>query len=161
MNVQPIHNVFIILHAAAATISFFTGSFLILSKWSTQLQRVYTLYWWTLVGMVVLLAGAILVYWLEYTSVERIIFSGLFVLGIYMLYRARNAGHLLEAQQNNWKHNYIEHIGFTLISLFEGFIIVSGLNSGFPGWLVAVLAILGVLLGRWLIAFAQRRVRNE
>jgi len=161
MNIQSLHNLFIILHAAAATISFFTGSFLILSKGSTQMQRGHSWYWWTLVGMVVLLAGAILVYWQEYTSIERIIFPGLFVLGIYMLYRAQNAGRLLEAQRNNWKHDYIEHIGFTLISLFEGFIIVSGLTSGFPGWLVAVLAILGVLLGRWLIAFSQRRVRNE
>ena len=158
MNVQSIHNVFIILHAAAATITFLTGCFLILSQRNTLTQRWYGLYWWTLVGMVVLLAGAILVYWIEYTSVERIIFPGLFALGIYMLYRARNAGRLLEAQRNDWKHDYTEHIGFTLISLFEGFIIVSGLNSGFPGWLVAVLAILGVLVGRWLIGFAQRRV---
>jgi uncharacterized membrane protein YfcA len=161
MNVQLIHNIFITLHAAAATLSFFTGCFLVLSKRNTQMQRWHGLYWWSLVGMVVLLAGAILVYWIEYTSVERIIFPGLFVLGLYMLYRARNAGRLLEAQQNNWKHDYIEHISFTLISLFEGFIIVSGLNSGFPGWLVAVLAILGLLLGRWLTVFAQRRVKNE
>ena len=48
-----------------------------------------------------------------------------------------------------------------LISLFEGFIIVSGLNSGLPGWLVAILAILGVLLGRWLIRFAQRRIEMD
>ena len=161
MNVQSIHNIFITLHATAATLSFFTGCFLVLSKRNTQMQRWHGLYWWSLVGMVVLLAGAILVYWIEYTSVERIIFPGLFVLGLYMLYRARNAGDLVEKQQNHWKHNYIEHISFTLISLFEGFIIVSGLNSGFPGWLVAVLAILGLLLGRWLTVFAQRRVKNE
>jgi hypothetical protein len=98
------------------------------------------------------------VYWTNYSSVERIIFPGLFVLGIYMLYRARNANLLRKAHQNNWTQGYIEHIGFTLISLFEGFIIVSGLNSGFPGWLVALLAILGVLAGRWMIGFAQRRV---
>lgn len=161
MNVQSIHNVLIFLHAAAATISFFGGCFLILSKRNSRIEPWHALYWWTLVGMVVLLAGAILVYWRAYTSVERIIFPGLLALGIYMLYRARTAGQLLEAQRNGWKHNYIEHIGFTLISLFEGFIIVSGLNSGFPGWLVGVLAILGVLVGRWLIGFAQRRARNE
>ena len=78
-----------------------------------------------------------------------------------MLYRARSASRLLQVQPNAWKHDYIEHIGFTLISLFEGFIIVSGLNSGLPGWLVAILAILGVLLGRWLIRFAQRRIEMD
>ena len=56
------------------------------------------------------------------------------------------------------KHTFIEHIGFTLISLFEGFIIVSGLNSGIPGGLVAVVAILGVLVGRWALGLAQRRI---
>ena len=49
--------------------------------------------------------------------------------------------------------------GFTLISLFEGFIIVSGLNSGLPGWLVALVAIIGVLLGRWSIGVAQQRAK--
>jgi hypothetical protein len=108
--------------------------------------------------MVILLAGAILVSWKNYSTLERVIFPGLFVLGIYMLYRARNANLLRKTRQNEWTQDYIEHIGFTLISLFEGFIIVSGLNSGVPGWLVALLAILGVLAGRWMIGFAQRRL---
>jgi hypothetical protein len=77
---------------------------------------------------------------------------------MYMLYRARNARRLLQDHQGAWNHEYIEHIGFTLISLFEGFIIVAVLNAGGPGWLVAILAILGILAGRSVIGFAQRRV---
>lgn len=158
MDTQSLHNVLIILHAISATICFFTGCFLILSLKQAANQQWFNFYWGALVGMVILLAGAILVYWTNYSSLERIIFPGLFVLGIYMLYRARNANLLRKARQNDWTQGYIEHIGFTLISLFEGFIIVSGLNSGVPGWLVALLAILGVLTGRWMIGFAQRRV---
>ncbi|SRR6266498_1454492 len=157
MDVQSLHNVLIILHAASAVISFFVGCFLILSLRNTSIQRWFGFYWWPLVGMVLFLAGAILVYWAEYSSLERIIFPGLFVLAIYMLYRARSANRALEAKQNDWKHDTIEHIGFTLISLFEGFIIVGGIDIGVPGWLVAVVAILGVFAGRWLIGFAQRR----
>jgi uncharacterized membrane protein YfcA len=158
MDMQSLHNILIILHAISATICFFVGCFLILSPQRSMDQPWFNFYWWTLVGMVILLAGAILVSWANYSGVERIIFPGLLVLAIYMLYRARNANLLRKTQQNNWTQGYIEHIGFTLISLFEGFIIVSGLNSGVPGWLVALLAILGVLAGRWLIGFAQRRV---
>lgn len=121
-------------------------------------QRFFSLYWWTLIGMVILLAGAIVVYWTEYSGVERIIFPGLLALGVYMLYRAWSAKHLLQSQHDHWRHDYIKHIGFTLISLFEGFVIVSGLNSGLPGWLVALLAITGVLIGRWVIGLGQRRV---
>jgi hypothetical protein len=157
MDIQSIHNVLIILHATAATISFFAGCLLIFFPTYTSNQRIFSLYWWSLIGMVILLMSAILIYWTQYSTIERIIFPGLLVLAFYMLYRARSANHLLGTQQNDWKHNYIENIGFTLISLFEGFIIVSGLNSGIPGWLVALIAILGVLVGRWLIGFAQRR----
>ena len=158
MNPQSLHNIFIMLHAASATISFFAGCLAIFSLRHASNQRWFGLYSWTLVGMVVFLAGAMLVYWTEYSVMERIIFPGLFGLGLFMLYRAHNANRLLQARQNNWKQNYIKHIGFTLISLFEGFIIVSGLNSGLPGWLVAFVAILGVFVGRLAIGNAQRRV---
>jgi uncharacterized membrane protein YfcA len=157
MDIPVLHDVLIILHAASATISFFAGGILIFSLGHASAPRWFGLYWWTLVGMVVLLAGAMLVYWAEYSGVERIVFPGLFALGIYMLYRARSASRLLQVRTPSWKHDSIEHIGFTLISLFEGFFIVSGLNLGLPGWLVAILAILGVLVGRWAIGLARRR----
>ena len=158
MDVQSLHNVLIILHAAAAAISFFAGCFLILSLRQASNQRLFSLYWWSLIGMVVLLIGAILVYWNEYSGTERIVFPVLLGLGMFMLNRAHNASRLLKAQQYDWKLGYIEHIGFTLISLFEGFVIVTVLNAGSPGWLVALLAILGVLGGRWMIGLAQRRI---
>ena len=159
MNINSLHDALIVLHSAFATISFFAGSFLMLSPLSISGRRFFNWYWWALIGMVILLAGAILVYWTEYSGVERIVFPGLLILGFYMLYRARDAKSLMQNQNNDWRHDYLENIGFTLISLFEGFVIVSGLNSGLPGWLVALLAILGVLLGRWLIRLAQRSIR--
>ena len=158
MNIGILHNMQIILHAAAGVISFLAGCLLIFSPKLASNQRLFGLYWWSLVGLVVFLVGAIFVYWTEYSGAERVIFPGLFVLGMYMLYRARNARRLLKDQQGAWNHEYIEHIGFTLISLFEGFIIVAVLNAGGPGWLVAILAILGILAGRSVIGFAQRRV---
>jgi uncharacterized membrane protein YfcA len=156
MDINSIHNVLIILHASAAIISFFAGCLLIFSSAYRSNQGLFSLYWWSLIGMVILLMSAILVYWTEYSNIEHIIFPGLLVLAFYMLYRARNANHLIKAQQNDWKQGYIKHIGFTLISLFEGFIIVGGLDIGVPGWLIALLAILGVFVGNWVIGLAQR-----
>jgi hypothetical protein len=158
MDVQSLHNVLIMLHAATAAISFFTGCFLIFSLRQTSNQRLFSLYLWSLVGMLILLIGAMLVYWNSYSDTERIVFLILLGLGMFMLYRAQNASRLLKARENDWKLGYIEHIGFTLISLFEGFVIVTVLNAGSPGWLVAVLAILGVLVGRWAIGLTQRNV---
>ena len=145
------------LHAATAAISFFVGCLLIFAPAYISNQRLFGLYWWSLVGMVILLIGAMLVYWNEYSGTERIVFPILLGLGMFMLYRAQNASRLLKAQQNDWKLGYIEHIGFTLISLFEGFVIVTVLNGGGPGWLVALLAILGVFVGRWMIGLPQQR----
>jgi len=158
MDTQTIRNTIIMLHAASATLTFFVGCLLIFSPNFLSNERLFAVYEWALISMVVLLAGAILVYWTQYSSIERIIFPGLLMLAIYMLFRAWSASRLLESQTSDWKRDYIEHIGFTLISLFEGFIIVSGLNSGFPGWLVGLVAVTGLLIGRWLIGFDQRRV---
>ena len=108
--------------------------------------------------MALLLTGAIVVSWGEYSDVEQIVFPGLLGLALFMLFRAWGAGVVFAAQQNDWKLGYVEHIGFTLISLLEGFIIVGGLDLGFPGWLVAIVAIMGLFAGRWLIGFAKRRV---
>jgi uncharacterized membrane protein YfcA len=157
MDINSIHNVLIILHAAAATICFFAGCLLVFASAQTSNQDLFGLYWWSLIGMVILLLGAIIVHWTTFSTIEHVVFPGLLILAIYMVFRARSANSLLRTQKNDWKHDYIKHIGFVLISLFEGFIIVSGLNSGF-GWLVAVFAILGFLVGNWLIGFAQRRV---
>ncbi len=158
MDAQTIHDTIIMLHAASSTLAFFAGCLLIFSPNFLSNGRLFAIYKWALIGMVFLLAGAILVYWTQYSSIERIVFPGLLMLAIYMLYRAWSASHLLGTQSSDWKKDYIEHIGFTLIALFEGFIIVSGLNSGFPGWLVALVAVMGVLIGRWLISFDQQRV---
>ena len=108
--------------------------------------------------MALLLAGAIYVYWREYSDVEQVIFPGLLGLSLFMLFRAWGAGVVFATQQKNWKLGYLEHIGFTLISLFEGFVIVGGLDIGLPGWLVAIVAVLGLFAGRWLIGYVKRRV---
>jgi sorbitol-specific phosphotransferase system component IIBC len=50
-------------------------------------------------------------------------------------------------QRDNWWPTYIDHVGFTLISLFEGFTIVSGINVDAPGWLIAMVAVWGVIVG--------------
>jgi hypothetical protein len=156
MDNDSLHNVLIILHTITATISFFAGSLLIFSpKYATN-ETLFNLYLWPLIGMGLLLAGALFVNWENYSDTERVIFPGLLGLAFFMIFRGWGASLVLHTQQKKWKLGYIEHIGFTLISLFEGFVIVSGLNAGLPGWLVGVIAFLGLLGGRWVIAYARR-----
>lgn len=157
MDLQSMHSTFILLHAATATLAFFAGCVLIFSPTYMLNRWLFNLYSLSLVAMALLLAGAIFANWEEYSDVERIVFPGLLGLALFMLFRAWGAGLVSAAQQGKWKLGYVEHIGFTLISLFEGFVIVSALNSGLAGWLVAGIAIAGLLAGRWLIGVAKQR----
>ena len=157
MDSSSLHNIFIVLHTVTAVISFLAGGLLLYSQAYATNRTLFGLYFWTLAAMAILLAGAIIVYWDEYNDTERIVFPGLLGLALFMLFRGWGAGLVLNTQQKGWKLGYVEHIGFTLISLFEGFIIVSGLNAGLPGWLTAIVAILGLLAGRWLIASAKQK----
>jgi hypothetical protein len=50
----------------------------------------------------------------------------------------------------------MEHVGLTLIALWEGFVIVLAIDLGAPGWLV-VLAVLGVVLGNRALHWAEAR----
>jgi len=63
-------------------------------------------------------------------------------------------------QHVDWWTIYIDHIGFTLISLFEGFIIVSGIDLGAPGWLTAIVAVLGVVVGSRVLHGLQTPARQ-
>ena len=152
------HGILILLHAVTATLAFLAGCLLIISPKYFSSRSLFYLYLWSLVAMALLLTGAIVVSWGEYSDVEQIVFPGLLGLALFMLFRAWGAGVVFAAQQNDWTLGYEEHIGYTLISLLEGFIIVGGLDLGFPGWLVAIVAIMGLFAGRWLIGFAKRRV---
>lgn len=156
MDSSSLHNLLIILHSVTATISFFAGMLLIFSTKYTTNQTIFNLFLWPLIGMGLLLAGALFVNWENYSDTERVVFPGLLGLSFFMIFRGWGASLVLHTQSKNWKLGYIEHIGFTLISLFEGFVIVSGLNAGLPGWLVGIIAFLGLLGGRWVIAYSKR-----
>jgi hypothetical protein len=68
-----------------------------------------------------------------------------------MLVRAYQAYKVQEEQVQDWRASYIDHVGFTLISLFDGFVIVSAIDLGMPTWVVIVIAVLGVVVGIYAI----------
>lgn len=157
LEFNTLHIFFIAIHALAATISFFSGSFAMLFPNYHSIQRLFSLYLWSLIGMVIFLVGAMIAWWTVYTTIEQVVFAGLLGLAFYMVYRGFQARFLLQSQERHWRSTYIHHIGFTLISLFEGFIVVALINASAPGWLVALVAILGVIVGRRAIDIAESR----
>jgi hypothetical protein len=77
----------------------------------------------------------------------RTIYGGLIVLGGYMIWRGGHAGARLRRQPEAWRRPYLDDIGFTLIALFDGFVIVLAIDLGAPVWLVIGVAIIGVAAG--------------
>lgn len=156
-----VHLIMIVLHATAAALCFTFGALTLLPHLSHYSRlTLSTSYVATLIAMIVFLAGAILAHVGQLEALQRGIFAGLFVLSLYMLFRGTQARTVLRVQHDDWWTIYVDHVGFTLISLFEGFIIVSGIDLGAPGWLTAVVAVLGVVVGNRILHGLQALSRQ-
>ena len=53
---------------------------------------------------------------------------------------------------------YLEHLGFTLIALADGFAVVTLIRGGAPGWAVGVVAVGVVVIGHLTLQTAKRRL---
>lgn len=149
----------IALHAASGVASFVSGWLgLVPSRRTASRPWLFQVYLGGLVGMVVFMAGAIGAQWQQLEGSRRAVFAGLFALGVYMLYRTFRARTEQLQRAQNWELRYIDHVGFTLISLFDGFVIVAAIDLGAPGWLVAVIAVAGVFAGVKCVARAKKDV---
>ncbi len=149
------HNVLIALHALAGVACFAAG---VLS-----LRRSTRGSWWfrgyaiSLAALVLFMIAVIAVDWPRLDTSARLVYSGLLLLGLYMLWRAWRAGIRLRRHDPGWRSRYVDDIGFTLISLFDGFVIVSAIDLHAPGWLVGLIAVAGVVAG--ILAIRQVKAR--
>jgi len=147
--------VLIILHACSALVCFVTGVAIISPQRAKRHTWLLPAFLISLIGLLAFMVGAMASHWSEIGATERIAFSGLVVLGLYMLYRGLHAKGQLHGK--NIPENYIDNVGFSLISLFNGFIIVALIDMHAPVWLVVAGAVLGVVVGTRGIALAKRR----
>ncbi len=127
--------VFIAVHAAAATLAFGAG---LVAVPAGRLLRVYRS---AFVVAVAALVPAVLVDWQATDPVLRAVFGGLVVLGLVMVVRASLAVRGRPSQTGGPTSAYLDHLGFTLISLADAFAVVAMFRSGAPGWLVAAVAV--------------------
>jgi CDP-diglyceride synthetase len=146
-----LHGALIALHATTGVLSFAAGALAMRPGASAVTFRVY---FWSLVAMLLFLAGAVAVAWPDLDSTTRLVYTGLAVLGAYMLWRANRARTLLARQERG---PFLDDIGFTLISLFDAFVIVAAADLGAPGWLVAVVGVVGALAGARVVNRVKAR----
>jgi hypothetical protein len=137
-----VHTTLIALHTAAGLIALAAGC-LAAARGSR-----FALYFWSLVACIALLVPAIAVDWGDLGTATRIVFPALIGLGLYMVWRATRARGRLETPGGVSSDAYFEDVGFTLIALFDAFVVIAVLDLGAPGWLIAAAGVAGALVAR-------------
>ncbi|PTL71237.1 hypothetical protein C1I63_18530 [Rathayibacter caricis DSM 15933] len=134
----------IAVHATAGVVGFALGLVMALQPRLATKRAVLLLYVAAMIVLVIGLAVAVVAEWSQMEDARRAVDVGLILLGLYTLLRAIQAAAAVRAAHPGWQVAFVDHVGFTLISLFDGFVIVAAINLGVPMPVVILLAILGV-----------------
>ncbi len=151
------HTVLIAAHAASGLAAFVLG-FVGLRPITKGMPTLVGPYLGALWLMVVFLVVVVGVDWMGLDPASRAAYGGLTLLALYTGWRGWGALRNLRSRAVGWKGGYIDDVGFTLIALFDGFVIVSALDLGAPIWLVVVVGVLGILAGRSGVRRMKERV---
>ena len=153
-----VHSVLIVGHALCGVIALLVGCF-ILKPPASSTSLLFRTYAVGLVGLIVLMLAVVAYDWVALHLAQQITFAGLCVLGIYTGWRALRAHRELTSRQPGWQARYVDHVGFTLISLFDGFTIVAAVDRDAPLPVVLLVGVLGVVAGIAAMNFAKSRLR--
>lgn len=146
----------IVLHAAAGVAAFAVGCAALHPARLRRNRWLPALLVWLLAGLVLFMVGAMAAHWDDLEPAARIAFGALTVLGLYMLARARRARAAARHLSSRNQDRYIDDIGFVLVALLNGFVIVTALDLGAPPVAVAPLGVVAVITGHRMIAHAKR-----
>ncbi len=146
------HTVLIAAHTAAG-LGAFTAGCLALTR-----RSYFTVYFCSLVFLVVFLAAVVAVDWTGLNTASRAVFAAFTGLGGYMIWRAVQARRLQQATSLQQRARRIDHIGFSLVALFDGFVIILALDLGAPSWLAIVVAVAGIAAGHTTLRRLKRQL---
>jgi hypothetical protein len=153
-----LHTVLIAAHAACGIAAFALGAAALAPR-RPHLPGTFPWYLGALWLMVLFLLAAVAVDWMGLDAASRALYAALALLALYMAWRGWHARRAVERGEPGgaWREAYVDDIGFTLIALFDGFVIVGALDLGAPVWLILVVGALGILLGRFAVARTKQR----
>ncbi len=95
--------------------------------------------------------------WATIGVATRVLFAAFAALGVYMVWRADQARQSQPSGSAGPSTAYVAHVGFTIVALFDAFIVILVLDIGAPGWLVVAAGVLIAVAGH----FALRAVRER
>jgi hypothetical protein len=149
------HGLFIGLHAAAGVVAFAAGcDALVRRRW-------FPIYLGSLVALVVFLGLAVAVTWSTLEAGTQLLFVAFIALGGFMVWRAWCAQRILIAARSTDpepSRRYVRHLGFTLVALCDGFVVITVLNGGAPEWATAGVGVSVAVAGHFVIDDLERRL---
>ncbi len=150
-----LHTILIVGHAASGIAAFAFGCKGLRPR-AQRVSSTFRLYIGALWLIVLLLLIVVTIDWVMLGLTSRLIFGALSLFALFIGWRGWQAFENLHRRVPDWEGAYVENVGFTLIALFDGFVIIGALDLGAPIWLVLAIGILGIVVGRYAI----RRVRE-
>lgn len=154
-----VHDLMIAVHAVTATVAFVAGCLVLLprrprGRWALRVWLV------CLVVMAVSLVVAVAVGWPDLVAGERVTFPALLVLAGAMVWQAVTVATPRAGRTPDLRTTYAR-TGFTLISLFVGFVVVAVLRSGAPAWTSVAAGVGGIVVGRVIVHAATARAMGS
>lgn len=146
-----LHTLLIAAHAASGIAAFASGC-LALRRPPRGVPPTFRVYLGALWLMALFLLPAVAIDWVTLAIVGRLLYAALAALALYMMWRGWRAFQDLRHRDADWIGAYIDDVGFTLIALFAGFVIIGALDLGAPVWLVVAIGVLAILAGRRAIS---------
>lgn len=142
------HPALITIHAGAGLVALFAGAA------ALRRRAAFAWYFWSLVACIGFLAAVVAYDWSTLDGSTRALFAALVALGVVMLGRGAHARVLLDAAPGPPSARFAQHVGFTLVALFDAFLVIAVLDLGVPTWAVVAAGVVGAIAGH----FAVRRV---
>jgi len=85
----------------------------------------------------------------------RVLFTAFAALAGFMVVRAFLARRLQTTGAAPPTARYIDHLGFTLVALFDAFVVIAVLDASAPIWAVTGLGVLIAVAGHFAIRWAK------
>jgi len=149
------HTILITLHAVAGVVALVSGLV------AVRRGRLFDVYLWSLAGMAVFLLFAVAVTWAEIDAGTRALFGAFLVLAGVMVWRAVRARRIRPTGSDAPSPRYLDHVGFTLVALFDAFVVIAVLDFGWPIWLVAGTGVAIAIAGHFAIRWAKREAQRD
>lgn len=153
-----IHLILISAHAVAGLLALVLACIVLRPPTSRKVLS-FRLYFAALVAMFVFVLLVVFHDWAGLSQGQRITYSALTLLGAFTAFRGVQARTSLIQQPPRWREKYVDHVGFTAISLFDGFTIVAAVDLGAPLPVVLAVGALGVIVGVSVINRVKFRLR--